>query len=119
MTCYQKLARNTNLYYLTQFCELLVFIIPIWVSFQRQFLTFTQMSLIASMRWAITALLELPSGAIADLIGRRLSIAIGHAIQAVGIWAIAFSQSAEPIVVGYILQGIGESFVSGANVALV
>lgn len=119
VTYRQKLSRNINLYYLTQFCEFLVFIIPIWVSYQRQFLSFTQMSLVASSRWAITALLELPSGAIADLIGRRLSTVIGYTIQALGIGLIALATGPHLIVIGSLLQGVGESFVSGANVALV
>lgn len=73
----------------------------------------------ASSRWAIEALLELPSGALADLIGRRLSTILGYFIEAVGIGMIAFAHGPFLVVAGSLLQGVGESFVSGANTALV
>lgn len=59
--------RNIRLYYLTDFLSALLFTIPIWVTYQRQFLTFSQMSLLWGLRICAAVLFELPTGAFADV----------------------------------------------------
>jgi len=44
MTYQQKLKRNLKLIYLANFFSALIFVIPIWVAFERRILTFTQMA---------------------------------------------------------------------------
>ncbi|HUV47172.1 MAG TPA: hypothetical protein VMW29_03495, partial [Candidatus Bathyarchaeia archaeon] len=67
----KRLRRNISLAYINSFVIALIFIIPVWVAFERRVLTFTQMALVEVFAAGITTFLELPTGALADLIGRR------------------------------------------------
>jgi len=96
-----------------------MFIIPVWVSFQRQFLTFSQMSIIMAVRMLLSFFCELPTGAFADLFGRKKSIAIGFLISAFGLIFTGQSRSGIEIAIGLFIMGIGEAFYSGANVAFI
>ena len=62
----KKLRRNIPLSYISTLLGNLIFFIPIWVAYERQFLSFTQMSMIAAGRFGLVAILELPTGAIAE-----------------------------------------------------
>ena len=114
----QKLQRNISLFYVSQFLEGLLFIIPIWVAYQRQYLNFTQMALASSLRLFLVALLELPTGVFADLVGRKISVMLGYLIDCSGLVLIAIPSNPINIIFGMALRGIGEAFISGSNEAL-
>lgn len=114
----QRLKQNITLYNLSEFLSHLMFFIPIWVAFERQYLTFTEMSLIAAFRFAITSFLELPTGALADLFGRKTSIALGFLSEAIGLFVVGFSTSGSGILIGAIFRGTGDAFRSGSDTAL-
>ena len=67
MTYNQKLKKNIKLSYFVSFFTSLIFIIPIWVAFERRLLNFTQIALLHALAYAFTAGMELPTGALADL----------------------------------------------------
>ena len=113
-----RLERNINLYYLGEFASALYFIIPVWVAFERQYLTFTQMSLIDGIRQLVVLVSQLPTGAFADIFGRRVSIVIGNIINMIGLFAMAFATTGTAIAAALITRGIGDGFVSGADTAL-
>lgn len=118
MTYTKKLRRNIKLLYYSEFLSNLMFFIPIWVAFERQYLTFTQMSLIAALRFAITSFLELPTGALADLVGRKISVAIGFLSEALGLIIVGLSTNGTGILIGAIFRGSGDAFRSGSDTAL-
>lgn len=114
----KKLKRNITLFYLDSFLGSLIFILPIWVTFQRQYLTFTQMSLLTGVRFFCAILFELPTGAFADLFGRKLSVVLGFLIQAASLLIMGLSVNGIQLAFGLIIMGIGEAFASGADIAL-
>jgi len=111
--------RNIFYYYLTEFLNNLLFFIPIYVAFQNHYLTLTQMGLLASVRYILMFLLELPTGVFADLWGRRISCAIGATLDALGLFLIVILPSNLWIIIGTLIRAIGESAMSGANTALI
>jgi len=111
--------RNILFYYLTEFLNNLLFFIPIYVAFQNHYLTLTQMGLLASVRYILMFLMELPTGVFADLWGRRISCAIGAIFDALGLFLIVLMPSSLWIVVGTLIRAVGESAMSGANTALI
>lgn len=115
----KTLSRNIPLYYATEFFSELVFIIPVWVAFQRQYLSFSEMAVIASLRYFTTMVLELPTGALADLLGRKTSIIIGYLFNVVGLIVLGSATAKYPIAVAAVIRAIGESFMSGANTAII
>ncbi len=113
------MKRNIWLYYATDFFSNLWFVIPIWVAYQRQFLTFSQMSLFASIRIALALILELPTGAFADLFGRKTSIITGSIIVALGSVIMGIARNKYDYLIGTTAMGIGDAFLSGAALAFV
>lgn len=111
--------RNIKYYYITEFLNNLFFLIPVYVAFQNQYLSLTQMGLLASARYVLMFLMELPTGVFADLWGRKISCAIGAALDALGLFLIVLFPSSFWIITGTLIRAIGESAVSGANIALI
>jgi MFS family permease len=62
--------------------------------------------------------IELPSGVLADLIGRRKAILFGNTLLFIGNLFIAFSSSFLGITLWYLVWTIGYAFQSGATEAL-
>lgn len=111
--------RNILFYYLTEFLNNLLFFIPIYVAFQNHYLTLTQMGLLASIRYILMFLMELPTGVFADLWGRRISCAIGATLDALGLFLIVLMPSNLWIIIGTLIRAVGQSAMSGANTALI
>ncbi len=65
------------------------------------------------------SILELPSGVLADLIGRKKTLIIGYVFRGAGYSFLAISQNFTQYVLGLCMSAIGEAFVSGAEEALV
>lgn len=115
----ELLKRNLTLIPLANFMTGLAFIIPIWVSFERQFLTFGQMALMELILSGTSVVLELPTGALADLIGKKRTTALGWMLQGIGNAYTGFAVNGTMIAIGFALVGLGSALVSGANTALV
>lgn len=113
-----KLTRNITLYYVDQTMTGLLFTIPVWVVFQHRFLNFTQMAWTQSLAFLIAILLQLPTGAFADVFGRKKSIMLGWLIAGSANIIVGFSTSASMMIIGLLVVAIGTTFVSGADVAL-
>lgn len=114
----KKADRNILLFYATDFCFNLVFLIPVWVTFYTHYFNFTQISLISVASTAVMLLLQIPTGVFADIFGRKTSMILGSIIRTAGNLGIVFWHNPLSIIFGEIAYGIGTSFVSGANVAL-
>lgn len=115
----KRLARNPKLFYIANFFIALSFTLPIWVLFYQRYLSFAEIGLLNSFYYAVGLFLELPTGALADLIGRRKTILLGYMIMAAGYIYTAFAFNFWSFGVGYFIRAIGEVFVSGADTALV
>lgn len=119
MSYKKRLKRNISFAYISAFISALVFVIPIWVAYQRRVLTFTQMAFFSSIAYGITTFLELPTGALADLIGRRKTIMLGWLIAALSNIYLAFASSVFMFLIGFGVRAAGEALISGADTALI
>ncbi|MEI8028113.1 MAG: MFS transporter [Pseudomonadota bacterium] len=90
-------------------------IAPLFLSFGLSMQQFFKLQAIFGLS---VALLELPTGYICDLWGRKLSILIGSFISGVAFTYLIFAQSYSQLVVYEIVQATALCFVSGADVAL-
>lgn len=116
----KKSASQTILiYYITRAFVGLRFIIPIWVTFFLHRITFGQMAVLEVAAGIIGIILEFPSGVFADVVGRRISVSLGFIIKGIGYLIIAFSGRFELILLGTGIENVGNSFVSGAEDALI
>lgn len=70
--------------------------------------------------WSLTALvLEVPSGALADVVSRRALLAAGSAVRGAGFALWIFEPSYASFAAGFVLWGAGGALVSGTLEALV
>ncbi|MFI6284719.1 MFS transporter [Streptomyces sp. NPDC051018] len=70
--------------------------------------------------WSVTGLVvEVPSGALADLVSRRLLLVAGPLLKAVGFALWVFAPSYGTFALGFVLWGTGSALRSGALEALV
>lgn len=73
--------------------------------------------------WAVITgaifLFEVPTGILADKIGRKKSVVIALLLQALGEWLYLFANNYLAFLLIAVLAGLGYAFLSGANEALV
>jgi len=73
-----------------------------------------QLVLVGTVMEATVFLCEIPTGVVADLVSRRLSLGIGWLVQG-GAWAlVAATTNVWVVLVAWVLWGIGATFESGA-----
>lgn len=77
-------------------------------------LTFAQIGLVAAAVLITSMLLEIPSGAFADLYGKKKSVLIGTALWGISLVIVVFSSSFYLFLIAGIILGAGFAFNSGA-----
>lgn len=105
---------------LIHFFSTLYFYLPVLtIYYQRRGLNFLQINSLWGIITATIFLAEIPTGVIADKIGRKKSIVIALVLQLVGEIAFIFAQSYLHFILISIIAGLGFAFQSGCIQALV
>lgn len=112
------MKRNIPLFYLLTAVMNFWFIASNWIYFWTKYMTYGQLGWVDALGFGFALLLEIPSGAVADLIGKRKTILVGMTAGAIGVFTIAFSGSLTGIFVGWLITQICYAFYSGAAEAL-
>lgn len=110
--------RNIFIFNIIEFFSSVYFLIPIWVAFELRFITFSQIALLEIIIFASQIILELPTGAFADLVGKKPTIFLGMLINGASYIAFGLSNSFEGLLFSAILTGVGSSLTSGAKEAM-
>lgn len=115
----KSIRSNINKLYAREFLFELIFFIPILVPFFEGLGFTMQQILILEASFASTlVLMEIPSGYFADLYGRKTALIINSIINFIGITIFILSSSFWGFLAGEIILGIGLSFGSGSNEAM-
>lgn len=94
-------------------------IMPIIVIFfQENGLTLKEVMILQGVYSLLVALMEIPSGYLADVFGRKHTLSLGAILAFIGFLILSLSYSFWPFFIGEIILGIGASFISGADSAL-
>jgi MFS family permease len=105
-------------YYLYVATQAAWFTTPIWnVFLLSQDLNFTQLGVLNSAWWAATVLGEVPTGYVADRIGRRNSLVVGATTHVVCVLVFGLLSTFWAILGVYTVWGIGSTFRSGSDSA--
>src|SRR5687768_18244219 len=78
-------------------------------------LTPLQLVLIGTTLEISAFVFEVPTGIVADVYSRRLSIVIGHILIGLGFLVEGFFPAFMPIVLRQVIWGLGYTFTSGAT----
>ncbi|HEX6989164.1 MAG TPA: MFS transporter [Bacillota bacterium] len=91
---------------------------PVWVVFfQDRGLTMTHIGLADAWGLALMALAEVPTGIVADLYGRRVSLALGALLTAIASAILVFTTNLPMVLTAYVPWMIGGTLVYGADEA--
>jgi len=115
----KRFPENTIQLYLIKIAKWFNLIMPIVVLFyQENGLSMSQIFILKSIYSIAMVSTELPSGYLADVWGCRRTILFGAVLGTLGILIYSFSADFYSFVVAEIVLGIGFSFISGADSAL-
>lgn len=115
----QQLKRNIPVLYVFSFFWLAMVIIPVMVPFfESRGLTLAQVFYLQAFFALIVVLLEIPSGYIADMMGRRNALIAGSAFHATGFTWLCFADGFVELMIFEALAGVGISLLSGADLSL-
>lgn len=116
----RRLARNIPVYYLFYAVSGFLIWMPIWVIYLQDFrgMSLTQVAAIESIFWITVVVAEVPTGAVADRWGRRVSLAFAGGIFCLGSVVFAFSSTYVILLVAYVTVALAMTLYSGAGHAL-
>lgn len=101
------------------FFRSLIFFAPISVMFYcENGLSYFQIMILQSIYGMMTALFEIPSGALSDIIGRKKTLIFGTIMFAMAFACGSVGQSMAPFVVMQVMAAAGQSCYSGTFVSL-
>lgn len=109
------LQRNIYACYLSDIVLGSFFQLPIWVVYQSQFLSYSQIAWYAGIALLAEVVAQLPTGAFADRYGRRLALSLGNLFMALPMFLIAFFPRPEIMLLYSLLWGLGRAFAMGTS----
>ncbi len=97
----------------------MVFMIPIWIAFLQSHISVSQIAIYVSVTFLTQLVMELPTGALADLIGRRMTITLSYLVDAIHYVLLGFAWLFPQFIVLAVISGLGEALRSGSLEAIV
>lgn len=113
------MERNIKIAYVLTVLKNSWFWLGIWVFYYLLFTNYAGIGIIESGLIIGMTIGEIPSGAIADLLGKKKTLLISFALMGIGLAGIGFSPNFFWLAVFVFLSGIGGSFYSGTFEALI
>lgn len=95
------------------------FWLGVWVLYYLKFTNYTGVGLIEMVMILTMTLLEIPTGAIADLLGKKWTLCISLALQALGAFIMAGATNLSLLIISVIPLSVGAALFSGTLEALV
>ncbi len=116
----RNILSNIKLFYFYQFFRESVFWLPIITLFwQSNGLNLTQIMLLQSIYAICIVMLEIPTGAIADKVGRKTSLILSAIFGIVGFSIYGFGTGFLTFMIAEIILAFANTFLSGADSAFI
>ncbi len=112
-------TNNIRIGYALSFLAELYFPITAWIFFYLRYLDFQQIAIITSVRVLSSNLFEVPTGAFADIVGRKKAIFLAFFFCSFVMVAVPFNSVFWAFLVLEIMGGFTNSLLSGSLEALV
>ena len=115
-----RFQRNIRVYYLFMGSTGFMLFLPIWIIYliNGRGLSLTEVGVFESFFWLTIIIAEVPTGAIADRFGRKVSLALGAVLFAVSTLIFAQAENFLILLGSYVVLGVAMTLYSGASEAL-
>lgn len=108
---------NIRLYYLLSIFLNGWFILPNWVFYFSQHISLVEIGIVEGVAVLVGLLMEVPSGALSDLLGKKRTILFGSIVIITSCFLLLQATEFLHFLIGNVLMFIGFSFHSGATEA--
>jgi MFS family permease len=113
------MQKNIKLAYLLTFFRFSWFWLGIWIFYYLRFTNYAGIGLIETVMIAIMTLAEIPTGAIADIFGKKNTIFFSFIFFTIGIFLMGIAPNFSALLISIILLAVGSSLYSGTIESLV
>ena len=109
--------RNIRVYYLFMASTGFMIFLPIWIIYliNGRGLSLTEVGVFEAVFWITIIVAEVPTGAVADRFGRRVSLALGACLFAVSTVIFAMADDFSLLLGSYLVMGMAMTLYSGAG----
>jgi MFS family permease len=116
----RNLERNIRIIYITGFLRGLMFFLPIFALYmQQELFTLLNVALILSITAISTTIFEVPSGAFADLFGRKNTMILAGALVVISFIFLSIGTSLIFFILYAVINGLAQSLFSGTDTAII
>lgn len=105
---------NIALFYVLTASTNAFFIVGNWIFFWTRFMTYGQLGIVDATCFAFGTLMEIPTGAISDLIGKKKTLLAALLLSSLGVFIISPASTITQIVIGFLIAQTGWALYSGA-----
>lgn len=113
-------SKNIDILAVSHFIGGMLFFIPILSLYlQKSLFSVTNVALIFSIQYFAIVLLEVPTGALADLFGRKMTYLLGKIFTMISIVFLYFGTTMTPFIIFALLNALGLSLRSGNDEAII
>jgi len=114
-----QIKKNIAIFYIAEFAKAtLLFQTVVWFSYESKFLTGEQIAFFGAMIVIVEVLSQIPTGAFADIFGKKSAIIIGNLFSLIGFSLFALFPSVSIMIIFTICYGISNAFTSGTYSAM-
>jgi MFS family permease len=110
--------RNIALFYILTILNNSWFVIGNWIFFWLRYMSYGQLGWIDAACFAFGMMMEIPTGAISDLVGKKKTLILAMALASLGFFLMATATEKTQIFIGFLIAQAGWAFYSGAAEAL-
>ncbi len=109
---------NITRYALLEFASACAFPVGNWLFFWLRIMTYGQVGVVDALAFAFGMFMEIPTGAIGDMIGKKYTLVCAMLFNGAGWLVMGFSDTLESLLVGFLIAQVGWAFYSGTSEAL-
>lgn len=113
------MKRNIAIGYAISFLNNSWFWIGIWVLYYLRFTNYAGIGILESVMIVTMTFMEIPTGAVADIFGKKLTIFLAMALSSVGSLIMGFAPNFNVLVLSIVSMTIGGALYSGTMEALI
>ena len=114
----RTVKNNINLLYFISFFNNLLFWLGVWVLYYLLFTNYTGVGMIETAMIIAVVFFEIPSGALADLLGKKKTLIIGLGIICLGDLTMGLAPNFSILFVAAFFSALGSTFLSGTFEAI-